>query len=153
MIPKAMQRFLSKDKLFIGSITSYAKGVSGDIYSCGDDKIVFENFKYDGLGPDAFFWVGTKGDKASSNVMLLPYPFEGKFYDSKDLNAPILDKAYDGNDGDNEHEPEIPQLLEGCIHHRIRRDESRPDCWPELVIAYMIFYHEGISRRLFSRCR
>ena len=78
----------------------YAHGVSGDIYSCGDDKIVVENFKYDGLGPDAFFWVGTKGNKASSNGVLLPYPFEGKFFDSEDLSAPILDKAFDGTQPD-----------------------------------------------------
>merc|ERR1712110_253407 len=84
------------DKSFIGEITTYAHGVSGDIYSCGDDKIIFENFKYDGLGPDAFFWVGTEGAKPSSNGILLPYPFEGKFYDYEDLNAPFLDKAYDG---------------------------------------------------------
>ena len=82
--------------MFIGSIIKYAHGVSGDIYSCGDDKIVVENFKYDGLGPDAFFWVGTEGNKASSNGVLLPHPFEGKFFDSEDLSAPILDKAFDG---------------------------------------------------------
>ena len=90
----------SKDKSFIGKITPYAHGVSGDIYSCGDDKIIFKNFKYDGLGPDAFFWVGTEGEKASSEGILLPYPFEGKFFDSDDSNAPILDKAFDGTQSD-----------------------------------------------------
>jgi len=90
----------SKEKAFVGSIIPYAHGVSGDIYSCGDDKIVFKNFKYDGLGPDAFFWVGTEGTEASSDGILLPYPFKGKFFDSEDSNAPILDKAFDGTQPD-----------------------------------------------------
>ena len=56
---------------------------------------MFENFKYNGKGPDAFFWVGTEGTTNSDGI-LLPYPFLGKFYDSMDKNAPILDKAFDG---------------------------------------------------------
>ena len=32
-----------------------------------------------------------------ANGILLPYPFQGEFYDSTDSDAPILDKAYDGS--------------------------------------------------------
>ena len=74
--------------------------MSGDIYACGDNKIVLENFKYDGLGPDAFFWIGTEDSKPGSDPILLPYPFDGKFYDSEDSNAPILDEAFDGTQPD-----------------------------------------------------
>ena len=58
---------------------------------------MIENFKYDGAGPDAFFWVGTQGAKPNSNGIILPYPFQGEFFDSDDSNAPILDKAFDGS--------------------------------------------------------
>jgi len=61
---------------------------------------LFENFKYDGFAPDATFWVGTEGDEPSPDGILLTYPFEGKFYDPEDFNAPVIDKALDGNQPD-----------------------------------------------------
>ena len=88
----------AKEKIYIGQITQYAHGVTGTIfYVKEDNQLVIENFTYDGLGPDAFFWVGTQGKKPSSNGILLPYPFQGEFFDSKDSNAPILDKAFNGS--------------------------------------------------------
>ena len=44
-----------------------------------------------------------------ANGILLPYPFQGEFYDSMDSDAPILDKAYDGS------QPEILLTLPGDI--------------------------------------
>ena len=32
-----------------------------------------------------------------ANGILLPYPFQGDFYDSEDYNAPIIDKAHNGS--------------------------------------------------------
>ena len=88
----------AKEKIYIGQITQHAHGVTGTIfYVKEDNQLVIENFTYDGLGPDAFFWVGTQGNKPSSNGILLPYPFQGEFFDSKDSNAPILDKAFNGS--------------------------------------------------------
>ena len=86
----------TKKKTYIGAIEQYEHGVSGDIYACGDDQLVIEKFTYDGLAPDAFFWVGTGSNAPNSNGIILPHPFQGKFYDFEDTNAPILDKAYDG---------------------------------------------------------
>ena len=62
--------------------------------------MVFENFKYDGLAPDATFWVGMEGNEPSTDGILLTYPFEGKFYDPEDFGAPVLNKAFDGTQGD-----------------------------------------------------
>ena len=87
----------NKKKAFIGAIKQYKHGVSGDIYACGDDQLVIEKFTYDGLAPDAFFLVGTGSDTPNSNGIILPHPFQGKFYDFEDTKAPILDKAYDGS--------------------------------------------------------
>ena len=61
------------------------------------------------MAPDAFFWVGRKGSVPEANGILLPYPFQGEFYDSTDSDAPILDKAYDG------FQPEILLTLPGDI--------------------------------------
>ena len=88
----------AKEKIYIGQITQYAHGVTGTIfYVKEDNQLVIENFTYDGLGPDAFFWVGTQGTQPSSNGIPLPYPFQGEFFDSEDTNAPTLDKAFDGS--------------------------------------------------------
>ena len=66
-------------------------------YTLGDSQLIIENFVYDGLGPDPFFWVGTDGMEPDANGTILPYPYEGTFYDSYDSNAPILDQAFDGS--------------------------------------------------------
>ena len=88
------------EKIYIGELTTNDHGVSGKVYSCGNNQLVFENFKYDGLAPDATFWVGTEGNEPSTNGILLTYPFEGKFYDPEDFSAPVLNKAFDGTQGD-----------------------------------------------------
>ena len=88
----------ANERLYVGQIAQYSHGVSGTIFYFKDDnQLVIENFKYDGLAPDTFFWVGTQGAKPSSNGIILPYPFQGQFFDSEDTNVPILDKAYDGS--------------------------------------------------------
>ena len=44
-------------------------GVEGEVRIEGD-KIVVENFSYDGAAPDAFFWVGTSGCPSASGTRL-----------------------------------------------------------------------------------
>merc|ERR1719410_916284 len=87
-------------KMINQKITIKDHGVSGKVYSCGNNQLVFENFKFDGLGPDATFWVGMEGNEPSVDGILLTYPFEGKFYDPEDFSAPVLNKAFDGTQGD-----------------------------------------------------
>ena len=48
-----------------------------------------KGFEYDGAGPDAFFWAGTSGAPSSVGI-ILPFPFDGKFYDYEDKSAPVL---------------------------------------------------------------
>ena len=84
------------EKTLLGRFTDYFHGISGDIYSMGDRRLLIEKFKYDGTGPDAFFWVGTQGKGPSSESgILLAHPFRGKFYDYDDPDAPIL-RRFDG---------------------------------------------------------
>ena len=44
-------------------------GVEGEVKVEGD-KIVVENFSYDGTAPDAFFYVGTSGCPSGSGTLL-----------------------------------------------------------------------------------
>ena len=85
------QSTTTEKKIFKGQFTNYFHGISGDVYFMGDRLLLIENFKYDGTGPDAFFWVGTAGKRpASDNGILLAHPFRGKFYDYTDPDAPVL---------------------------------------------------------------
>ena len=65
-----------KDKL-LGAFKNNFHDIAGNIYSKGENQLVIEGFTYDGQGPDAFFWVGTKGKEPSSDGHILPHPFEG----------------------------------------------------------------------------
>ena len=77
----------------VGTFRNLNHGIGGDVYAKDENTLVIENFEYDGAGPDAFFWVGTEG-KPSSVGTILPYPFEGKFYDYEDRSAPILEGRF-----------------------------------------------------------
>ena len=38
------------------------KTLSGTVFTLGDDRLLIEDFTYDGNGPDAFFYIGTEGE-------------------------------------------------------------------------------------------
>ena len=59
-----------------------------------DEKtLVIKGFGYDGTGPDSFFLAGTS-EKISSDGIILPYPFQGKFYDYEDKKVPLLERSF-----------------------------------------------------------
>ena len=76
----------------MGQFRSYFHDISGNIYAMGDSRLYIDGFRYDGTGPDAFFWVGTQpGSRpASDNGILLAHPFRGQFYAYNDPEAPVL---------------------------------------------------------------
>merc|ERR1712106_600216 len=58
--------------------------------------LMVQNFNYDGAGPDAFFWVGVEGTPAQTNedtTAILAHPFEGKHYEYRNDDTPILKAA------------------------------------------------------------
>jgi hypothetical protein len=73
----------------VGTLRSMHHGVRGVVYAIDDHTILVKDFEYDGAGPDAFFWVGTEGEPGPVGT-ILPYPFEGKYYEYEDKSAPIL---------------------------------------------------------------
>merc|ERR1711892_76270 len=84
-----VQKYLNGPKSLLGKFENPLHGVSGLVYTVGSDKILIEDFSYDGRGPDAFFWVGTEGTPGPKGTVL-PHPFVGKFYDYRDLKVPVL---------------------------------------------------------------
>ena len=82
-------------KRYLGKFRNYFHGISGNIYALGTKRLLVEDFKYDGTGPDAFFWAGTEGLKPGPEGILLAHPFRGKFYDYEDFDAPVL-KRFEG---------------------------------------------------------
>ena len=88
----------SSVKRLLGEFKSTLHGVGGRVYlTPKQNKLLIEDFSYDGRGPDAFFWVGTDGVPGSRKSVVLPHPFEGKFYDYRDPQVPRL-KASDMED-------------------------------------------------------
>jgi hypothetical protein len=83
---------------YIGKLSTLQHDVSGDVYATDERSLIIENFKYDGAGPDAFFWVGKSGTPSSSAgdmTLILAHPYEGKNYEYRDDSAPVL-RAYKG---------------------------------------------------------
>ncbi len=75
---------------FLGRLTGHDHGVSGDVLTPNPNTLLIKNFKYDGTGPDAYFWVGTSGNEPNEVGHIAPYPFVGRFYHYTDPDAPIL---------------------------------------------------------------
>lgn len=84
-----VQKYVNGEKTLLGKFENQLHGVSGVAYTVGSDKILIQDFSYDGRGPDAFFWVGTEGTPGPKGTVL-PHPFNGKFYDYRDLKVPVL---------------------------------------------------------------
>ena len=53
---------------------------SAQVYALGKRRIEIRDFAYDGAGPDAFFWAGTRTETPSDDGIILPYPFDGQFF-------------------------------------------------------------------------
>ncbi|QQP51414.1 DOMON domain-containing protein CG14681 [Caligus rogercresseyi] len=87
---------VSAEIIKIGDIATKGHGVKGTISVYNASTIIVENFEYDGGAPDAFFMVGDT-DKPTDGGTLLPYPFEGKFYEYSDDGAPIIQGVHNGS--------------------------------------------------------
>lgn len=87
----------SAELVKVGDFQNYAHGINGEVFMKDQKTLVIKGFTYDGAGPDAFFWAGTS--QAPSSVgTILPYPFDGKFYEYEDQSAPILSKRFNGEE-------------------------------------------------------
>lgn len=50
---------VSGQETFLGSLSQLSHGVSGEVYAVDDRTIRIRRLNYDGLAPDAYFWVGS----------------------------------------------------------------------------------------------
>jgi hypothetical protein len=83
--------------ILIGELKTKQHGVKGKVFAVDEKTILVKNFEYDGAGPDTFFWVGTS-EAPGNDGHILAHPFEGKFYNYDDENAPILRGRFDGTE-------------------------------------------------------
>ena len=80
------------------SSTNNMHGVSGEVFALGDRTLMVKNFNYDGLGPDAFFLVGTEGTPDNTNeknTAILAHPVgSAKFYEYRSQEATKLGASF-----------------------------------------------------------
>ena len=58
----------------IGKLSNLSKhGIAGTVYAIDEKTLRIEGFRYDGTGPDAWFYVGTQGGPSGSGTRI-PYP-------------------------------------------------------------------------------
>lgn len=81
----------------IGQLRGAEHSISGSLYALDESVLLLKQFEYDGEAEDAFFWVGTSGEKPSTTGTILPYPFGGVYYNSEDKNAPFLYGVFNGS--------------------------------------------------------
>ena len=104
----------------IGTFTNIFHDIAGTAYALNSTTILIKGFNYDGEGPDAFFLGGTHGRPSKSGEVFLfsqvfdlhvseeeifqsciifllkvvmPYPFEGRHFNYRDKNIPILGRS------------------------------------------------------------
>jgi len=80
----------------IGTFTNIFHDIAGTAYALNSTTILIKGFNYDGEGPDAFFLGGTHGRPSKSGEVVMPYPFEGRHFNYRDKNIPILGR-FNGN--------------------------------------------------------
>jgi len=80
----------------IGTFTNIFHDIAGTAYALNETTILIKGFNYDGEGPDAFFLGGTHGRPSKSGEVVMPYPFEGRHFNYRDKNIPILGR-FNGN--------------------------------------------------------
>ncbi|XP_064465589.1 protein Skeletor, isoforms B/C-like isoform X2 [Ornithodoros turicata] len=66
-VPRTNGRYLGN---LIGPLQNTVHGVSGNVYAAKKNVLVLEDFVYDGLGPDAFFMVGTTNEPSPTGTVL-----------------------------------------------------------------------------------
>ena len=75
--------------------------IKGEVFVKDEKTVVIKGFSYNGAAPAATFLAGTSEAPSPDGTQdflgtILPHPFEGKFYERDDPDAPILDRPYDG---------------------------------------------------------
>merc|ERR1712088_1204747 len=92
----AISTNVSGEHVKVGEFNNRAHGIGGTVYAVDEKTLLIKGFTYDGAGPDAFFWAGTQGYPSGVGT-ILPYPFEGKFFEYEDQSAPILQGQFSGD--------------------------------------------------------
>jgi len=82
------------DNIMIGELSTKQYEVAGTLYAVDEETLLIKDFNYNGEGPDAFFYIGTKDKQPSSRGEIIRYPQE---QDKCDGEAKVLG-AYNKQD-------------------------------------------------------
>ena len=83
----------SQELVKVGDFKNHYHDIAGEVFIKDEKTLVIKGFGYDGTGPDSFFLAGTS-EKISSDGIILPYPFQDKFYDYEDKKVPLLERSF-----------------------------------------------------------
>ena len=77
--------------------------IEGEVFLKDEKTVVIKGFAYNARAPAATFLAGTTDAPSPDGTQdflgqILPHPFEGKFFENDDPDAPILDRPYDGEE-------------------------------------------------------
>ena len=87
----------------IGDLANYypfSYKTGGEVLVRDEKTIIVRDFTFDGLAPSVVFLTGKSGECGFGKT-ILPYPFDGKFYDYNSELVPTLDRDFNGS---NPHE-------------------------------------------------
>jgi len=59
----------------LGELSNQAHGIAGRVHYVDERTLRVSGFRYDGTGPDAFFYVGRDGKPNGVDGVLIQYPY------------------------------------------------------------------------------
>ena len=98
-----LANIVNEELVKLGDFENHRYNIQGEVFLKDKKHLVIKEFTYNGAAPAAVFLVGTSdapspNGTTSFDGTILPYPFEGMFYENDDPNAPILDTPYIGEE-------------------------------------------------------
>jgi hypothetical protein len=90
----------SGNAVSFGRLSENAHGVEGQVIATGPSTLLLSDFSYDGLGPAAFFLVGTSGtpEEDAESGTIISFPYDGQAYNYFDEDAPILRQSFNNEE-------------------------------------------------------
>ena len=86
----------------IGDLANYypfSYKTGGEVLVRDEKTIIVRGFTFDANAPSTVFLTGKSG-QCGFGQTILPYPFDGKFYDFNSKLVPVLDRDFNGKNPD-----------------------------------------------------
>ena len=57
---------------YLGQFDGKIHDVFGQLFAVDESTLFIKDFRYDGAGPDAYFWTGLQGNKPDTGGFIIP---------------------------------------------------------------------------------